>query len=132
MPTDAMNTYVDVNEKRLGLKGYDPVAYFQVGRPQAGSPDYTFNYEGVKYRFASRQNLILFMKDPERYLPAYGGFCSFGVSEGLKLDTDPAAFKIVDGKLYLNNCMEIHDKWLGEQERIERANKNWPDVLTKE
>lgn len=123
------NVAIDFNGKALALKGYDVMAYFTDNAPVAGRSDISVVHEGVEYRFANAQHRDTFTADPQAYLPQFGGFCAFGVSEGAKLDVDPAAFKVVNGKLYLNNSLDIHNMWLPEREaRIQKASQNWPDL----
>src|SRR5689334_10995420 len=86
----------------LALKGHDPVAYFTAGRPQRGLERLRVEHAGAAYLFASAENRDAFLANPNRFLPQYGGYCAFGVSGGYKADVDPAAFSIVDGRLYLN------------------------------
>lgn len=85
----------------LALRGYDPVAYFKDNRPVQGSARHVAEYKGSVFRFASTANRDAFAAEPAQYAPQYGGFCAFGAAGGYKAATDPAAFSIVDGKLYL-------------------------------
>ncbi len=119
-----------VNEiKGLAIKGYDPVAYFSDGKPVLGSPKYRARHEGATFRFASPANRELFMADPARYTPAYGGFCAYGTSEGYKAGIDPAAFTIADGRLFLNYDLKVREEWAKDiPGRIAKADKNWPTV----
>ena len=73
------------------------------------------------------------MKNPEKYAPQYGGYCAYGMSEGHKAPTDPNAWTIVDEKLYLNYSLEVKENWKkDQQQRIVKANKNWPQIKNKE
>ncbi len=73
----------------------------------------------------------MFDANPEKYLPAYGGYCAMGVAMGRKFATDPEAFKIVDGKLYLNLNSSIQKVWFRDiPGNIEKANENWADIKT--
>ena len=68
--------------------------------------------------------------EPERYAPQYGGYCAWAVSQGYTASTDPEAWKIVDGKLYLNYSRSVQQKW--EQDisgHIAAGDANWPKVL---
>lgn len=126
---DAVRTSNNVSDHQLALKGYDAVAYFNAGTPTAGKSRFTFTYKDVEYRFANATNRDKFAKDPSKYAPQYGGFCAFGTSVGLKLEVDPEAFEIVDGKLYLNNSHDIHTMWLENPAgRIKAANSNWKKI----
>ena len=117
-----------VNAKEgIGLKGYDPVAYFVNGQPTKGAEQYSFAWKGVTYRFASEQNLNRFKADPEKYLPQYGGYCAYAVSHDRTADIDPSRWAIVDGKLYLNNGFVAEKLWsLDKPGNIESADRNWP------
>ena len=113
----------------IGLKGYDPVAYFINGQPTKGAEQYSFAWKGVTYRFASEQNLNRFKADPEKYLPQYGGYCAYAVSHNRTADIDPSRWAIVDGKLYLNNGFVAEKLWsLDKPGNIESADRNWPQL----
>jgi hypothetical protein len=119
-----------VNEVNgLAIKGYDPVAYFTEGRAVDGSPTITATHEGATFEFASAANRDLFAADPARYALQYRGFCAFGASRGYKADTDPRAFTVVNGKLYLNYNLEVRDEWSRDVPgHVARADANWPTV----
>ncbi|MEM9315215.1 MAG: YHS domain-containing (seleno)protein [Pseudomonadota bacterium] len=114
----------------LAIKGTDPVAYFDNEGPVKGRKDFEYEWKGANWRFSSAENRDLFIANPERYAPQYGGYCAYAVSQGYTAGIDPDAWSIVDGKLYLNYSLDIREDW--EKMRnayIEAANKNWPDVL---
>ena len=114
----------------LAVEGYDPVAYFTEGRPVKGDRDFTTQYNGAQFRFASQANLDLFLSDPEAYAPAYGGYCAWAVSEGYTAKGDPNVWNIVDGVLYLNYNAQIQDRWSTDiPGHIERANANYPGLV---
>jgi hypothetical protein len=80
-------------------------------------------------RFASAENRKTFEANPDKYVPAYVGFCAFGVSVGAKFDGDPRYWKIVDGQLYLNLNEDIQKTWLEDVPgNIEKANKAWKRI----
>jgi YHS domain-containing protein len=117
---------------RVAVGGYDPVAYFTDGRPVRGSTQHRITHNGFEYRFASAEHLAAFRANPARYLPQYGGYCAWAVSQGYTAAGNPNNWRIVDGKLYLNYNGEIQTRW--EQDipgHISRANSNWPNVLTR-
>ncbi len=71
-----------------------------------------------------------FEANPERYAPAYGGYCAYGLSEGYQAAVDPTAFTIVDDRLYLNYSHAVRDRWQQEQAtRIESADGHWQKML---
>ncbi len=112
------------------LDGYDAVAYFTQGKPVEGSADFRFDYQGATFEFSTRENLELFRAQPEKYAPQYGGYCAWAVSEGYTAKGDPAHWRIVDGRLYLNYNASVQNTW--EQDipgHIERADANWPAIL---
>lgn len=112
------------------IRGYDPVAYFTLGEPTEGDKKYTTRWQGAIYRFASAENFTLFKSDPERYAPQYGGYCAYAVAKGATAQTDPEAWTIVNGKLYLNFSPAIKKRWSQDiPGNIRAANRNWPGVL---
>lgn len=111
------------------IGGTDPVAYFTEGKPVAGSDEYTFQYDDVTWKFSSAENRDKFAADPVKYAPQYGGFCAFGLSKGFKVPVVPEAWKIVDGKLYLNNSAAVQERFEGNTaELINHADLNWDIV----
>src|SRR6202008_3796854 len=88
-------------KKNLAMEGYDPVSYF-VGKPVEGKPELKITHKGVVYQFANQEDLNKFKASPDKYEPAYGGWCAYAMGEsGEKVKIDPETFKILDGKLYL-------------------------------
>jgi YHS domain-containing protein len=123
---------VNVDTQGLALRGYDPVAYFADGKPTRGAEHLSASYGGARYIFASESHRKLFLQNPRKYIPEYGGFCAVGTSFGEKVDVDPETGKIVNGKLYLNNgpkAQKIFDH--DTRNTISRANQNWATVKDK-
>lgn len=121
-----------INTTLLGvaIKGYDPVAYFTDAKPVEGERNFAFEWQGATWRFASAEHLAQFKAEPSKYAPQFGGYCAWAVSQGYTAGIDPAAWKIVDNKLYLNYSLEVQKKWekdiLG---LIAAGNANWPKLL---
>lgn len=112
------------------IRGYDPVAYFILGEPTEGKNKYSNKWQGAIYKFSSAENLATFKSDPERYAPQYGGYCAYAMSKGSIASTDPEAWSIVNGKLYLNFSPAIKKRWQGDVPgNIRAANQHWPGVL---
>ena len=111
----------------LGNSGYDVVSYFTDGKAIRGNPFYESKYLGVTWRFSSEANKKLFDANPEKYMPQYGGYCAWAIAEKDELyPTDPKAFAIKNGKLYLNYDEDVQSDWLEDAERfIQKADKNW-------
>lgn len=85
----------------VAIKGYDPVAYFEPGHPTKGSDSISYDFDGARYLFSSRKNRELFAKDPERYAPQFSGLCTGNLAYGRRVEADPTAFVVRDGRLYL-------------------------------
>lgn len=123
---------VNLDAHGLALGGYDPVAYFDTGKPTHGMQTITASYEGARYQFATEAHRKAFVSDPKKYLPEFGGFCAVGTSFGEKVDIDPETGKVVKGKLYLNSnpkAQAIFDK--DTSGTITRAEHNWTAVKDK-
>lgn len=117
----------------LAIRGYDPVAYFRDGGPRQGKPEFSVRHGGATWRFASAGHKALFEADPQRYLPAYGGFCAYGASRGYLVKIEPEAWSIVDGRLYLNYDLGVRETWARRTETyITRADGNWPRLAAKD
>lgn len=114
---------------RVGVSGYDLVAYHTQGQALRGSGYQTVLHDGVTYLFASEENKNAFAQNPDKYLPAYGGYCAYGVSVGKKFYASPEVWKIVDGVLYLNLDQDIQAKWDEDiPGHITTANKHWKNI----
>lgn len=113
-------------EEGVAIRGYDPVAYFTDGVPTEGNPAYAADYDGATWHFASAANRDRFLADPEAYVPAYGGWCAYGMAQGGKVPIDPEAWKIVDGTLYLNVNRKVQGWWQADIPGfISKADANW-------
>ena len=113
----------------VALRGYDPVAYFTDNKPVKGSAQYRTEYKGSTFHFTSPANRDAFIADPAIYAPQYGGFCAFGTAGGYKAAIDPAAFTIVNGKLYLNYNSDVQKQWNKDIPGfVAKADRNWPAV----
>ncbi len=128
---------IDYNtDKGYLVEGYDVVSYFQQ-KPVKGNKKYSTTYEGVKFKFASQQNLQTFLKNPTKYIPQYGGYCAYAVAEKkTKMDIDPDVYEVRDGKLYL-----FYSSWLtskltdwqkGDTKKLQaKGDKNWKEIKHK-
>jgi predicted RND superfamily exporter protein len=115
----------------IAIHGYDPVAYFGVGRPMAGSDAFEAQWMGATWRFASEANRAHFESDPSRYAPRYGGFCAYAVSVNRVADIDPSRWEIVDGRLYLNANRLASTLWrLGRDRNVLAADRHWSEWQT--
>ena len=122
-----------VENSTTGVLGYDLVSYHTEGKPGRGDGNNLVVVDGVTYLFANEENKNAFEKDPQKYLPAYGGYCAYGVSVGKKFVGDPEAWKIVDGRLYLNLDKNIQKIWFEDiPGNIVKAEQNWPQIKDKD
>ncbi len=116
----------------VAVHGTDVVAYFTLGQPTKGSPQFAHKWKGATWHFANADHLKKFQDDPEKYAPQYGGYCSYAVSLGKTASVSPKAWKIVDGKLYLNHSL-AQGKWLKDVPgHINKADGNWPSIPKSE
>ena len=117
----------------IGIKGYDPVAYFTEHKAIKGNKGLSVFYKGVIYNFSSVANKELFKAGPSKYEPEYGGWCAYAMGKnGEKISVDPETFKITDGKLYLfynkyfTNTLKDWNK--NEATLKKNADVNWPKL----
>jgi YHS domain-containing protein len=114
------------------IHGYDPVAYFVSGGPRRGAEAFSYNYQGVTWRFSNEENKQSFIESPEAYIPQYGGFCSYAASRNYIADVDPKAWTVYSGKLYLNYSLSVRKNWLGDKKsNIAKADGFWPELVKK-
>lgn len=121
----------NIDNSNIALQGYSPVSYLDLGLAQLGNKNYKSAYKKVTYYFTSEDQKKTFDKNPEKYLPQYGGFCAFGVYAGAKFRVDPNKFIVEDGKyyLYLNDVeLDAQQLWMAENNHSKlknKADKNW-------
>ncbi len=126
----SLNTFAQsisfTNTNGTAIKGYDPVAYFTEQKAVEGNKDFAYDWSGSKWLFSSEANLETFKANPQKFAPQYGGYCAYGTSENHLSPTDPNAWTIVDGKLYLNYNKKVKELWSKDiPTRIQKADENW-------
>lgn len=117
-------------ENGVAMREFDPVSYFKGSRPLKGISKFNADYKGITYYFANAENVEEFKKSPEKYEPAYGGWCAYTVAlNGERVKVNPVTYKIVDGKLHLfynYNSDNRLTKWNQDEKKFRAAaNKNW-------
>lgn len=123
---------VFTDRKGVAARGHDLVAYFTESMPVEGDPAISTVYKGVTYHFSSKANQTLFKADPERYLPAFGGYCAYAVSKGSHASTQPHLWIIHNDQLYLNFSAGTFRKFSADLDGyIARASANWPAVKAR-
>jgi YHS domain-containing protein len=120
------NVVADGADSRLMLRGNDPVAFFTEGKAVRGRPEIKADHDGLTYRFASDANRSAFQQNPQKYLPAYAGFCASGAPYALKANIGADIFKIVDGRLYLFGSERARRHWeMDEKKNVELGDWYW-------
>ena len=114
----------------IAVNGYDPVAFFTDAKPVNGSPFITAEFQDAVYLFANEQNQKLFLGNPERYAPQFGGFCAYGVGLGKLFPVDINTWQVRDNKLYLNLNSAILQEFNADfTGNTGKADKNWPTLV---
>ena len=123
---------VNKTDKGLALDGYDAVAYFMKQQAVRGNRNFTLEWNGATWRFSTLANKETFEKNPQRYAPQFGGYCSWAVGHNYTANGDPEAWTIIDNKLYLNYDKSVREMWLKEiPDLIKKGERNWPRLLKK-
>jgi YHS domain-containing protein len=113
----------------VAISGYDVVSYHHSETPVKGSSQFSYQWNGAKWNFSSAENQKRFTDNPEQYAPQYGGFCAYAASKGSLAPTDPLAWTINNGKLYLNYSTSVHQVWSQDlKKNIQLADQNWPQL----
>lgn len=117
-------------ENGIAMKEFDPVSYFSGSRPLKGNSKFYHHHKGITYYFANQQNLDEFKKSPDKYEPAYGGWCAYTVAlNGERVKINPATYKIIDGKLHLFYNFNGDNrllKWNKDEKKLKAtAGRNW-------
>lgn len=115
---------------KVAIGGYDPVAYFTMGKAVKGKKDLTHQWLDVNWRFVSAKHRELFAADPTKYTPQHGGFCSAGASDGEKVRVNPRVWQIVDDKLYLFYGKSTADNWDPDSAAVIKADDDWLKTLS--
>ena len=117
----------------VAINGYDPVAYFTEGRAMKGSEEFSYDWLGTPWQFASSKHRELFISEPTKYAPQYGGYCVGEVAfNGVTIQIDPEAWAIIDGKLYLAYSKEFMAEFKARpKDLLAKAEANWPAVETQ-
>ncbi len=108
------------------IDGADPVAYFTEGKMVKGTKTISTQWQDVTWYFSSKENRELFIADPLKYAPQYGGFCAFGITEGMTVKAQADSWTIVDDKLYLNYYKPTQERWEENKKNlVEEADETW-------
>jgi len=115
----------------IAINGYDPIGYFDAAAPVRGDAAQALDWNGATWHFADAANRDRFAADPAAFAPQYGGYCAYAVSRGYTASTDPDAWTVHDGRLYLNFSRVVRAIWARDiPGNIARGDENWPGVLS--
>jgi YHS domain-containing protein len=116
----------------VAIMGYDPVSYFTKGEPEYGSAKFAAIWHDALWLFADSEHQSAFLADPEKYAPAFGGFCAYCAALGHKVHADPREWVIRDGKLYMHESENVRTTWLKQPEQyIAEAANAWQTLQLK-
>lgn len=129
----------NLDKNGLALEGYDPVSYFTEKKPQKGNEKWSYTYQNIKYHFSSAQNRDAFIKNPNKYEPAYGGWCAWAIAQnGEKVNVNPLVYKISDGRLllfYKNAFYNALNSWNKDQTKeadlLNKGDEYWNNIIKK-
>ncbi len=126
------NTYaINLDESGRALRGYDAVEYQMNGKAVEGKAEFQHEWAGAKWLFNNEENLKSFMSNPGNFVPANGGYCTFGVVLGKKFDGDPNVWSVQNDKLYVFLNDEVKEKFFQDLEKnLAKVDDNW--VLIKD
>ncbi|MCH7631946.1 MAG: hypothetical protein IIB59_01930 [Planctomycetes bacterium] len=117
---------------RPQLEGFCAVSYHSLEVPVAGQKKFRHRFRGLTYHFVSAEARATFSKDPQKYLPAYGGFCAEGISRMKRYPADPRVFVVVDGTTYLFFDQDEKTKFQAASAvMIKQADANWERLKKK-
>lgn len=111
----------------LAIEGYDSVAYFTIGKPARGLPEFEYEWDEHRYRFVSAEHRDLFKADPVRYAPQFANFCAMSLSRGVLVVADPENWLLSDGKLYIFGAAYGPDRFSKDlPANVVKADQNRP------
>lgn len=125
-------SHYDLGRRQLALDGFDPVSYFDrtLKGPVEGRDGFEYFHQGIRYRFASQKNWRRFKDDPQRYEPAYGGWCAWSLAKGIKVKAQPRSYRVKDGRLFLFSA-GARTLWLKrEASLIRKADREWAKLFS--
>ncbi len=129
LPAFAANNAINITAQGVAIHGYDPVAYFAVGKPVKGDDTLHYQWSNATWLFANANNRQAFIDSPTKYAPQFGGFCAYAASSGHFADTEPDAWSIVNDKLYLNYNQSVRGIWNSNRKTfIRKAEEHWPTM----
>ena len=112
------------------IDGFDAVAYWRTGEPTQGSRAYSYEWNDAVWLFANEANLQKFKASPETYAPAFGGYCAYAMTQGIKAEIHPYFFKIEDNQLFFFLSAESRDRFVADPHAVQQAENQWSAIST--
>jgi YHS domain-containing protein len=143
LDAQSANAQVDpVGKDHVAIGGYDVVSYFKPGKAMKGNSTIQATHDNVIYYFSSEENRQAFVKEPEKYLPQYGGYCALAIgAQKKRVNINPETFKVTQGRLYLfynsthslsGNRFNSLEPWIKDEDRlIQKSDENWREMKPK-
>ncbi|WP_086930177.1 YHS domain-containing (seleno)protein [Agarilytica rhodophyticola] len=120
---------------KVAAGGHDVKAYHGLARSDKavkGKKDFVVEWKGAKWRFVSQQDSEAFAENPERFAPAYNGYCANALSlgEGL-VKTNGKHWAIFDNKLFLFYASRGAERWRNSNYKALKkiADREWATIL---
>lgn len=128
---------INIDKDKTAINGYDLISYYTESQPVVGLKSIKSNHLGATYYFSSQKNKERFDKNPEKYLPEYGGWCAYAMgARGHKVSINPQYFSIENNKLYLfykKGVSNTLKRWQKNPEELkEKANSNWSELISNQ
>jgi len=123
---------ISINEQGLMLEGYDMVSLLQ-NKKAKGIAEFSAKYHGAIYWFTSADNQAKFNQNPQKYEPAYGGYCAVAAFYNKVEPGNINNYALHDGKIYVNRNDKAQGIWnkKGPETIIKKSNENWPVLIEK-
>ena len=101
----------------ITIGGHDTVAYHDsenIAQHSAkkGDKENSAEWMGAIWQFSSSEKRDMFLADPDKYRPAYGGHCAnaLSIGEGL-IKTDGKTWEIFEDELYVYYAPRGRKRW---------------------
>lgn len=128
----ASRTLLNLDKQGVALQGHDPVAFFTVKAPVKGKAEFFSDFRGARYLFHSAKSKAAFDAAPDRYEPAFGGYCAYGISRGKLIEIDVNAFQILEDRLLLQYSKSVRDDFNRDPAgNLGKAKAQWPGLVER-
>ena len=122
---------VAMDKQGHAISGYDAVSYFSGTGPTKGNPEFSQEWNGAVWLFATAANRDAFAANPEAYAPQFGGYCAWAITMGQTAKADPRVYEVYEGELYMNLSKGVQKKWQKNRTKsIAAGRNNWPEALS--